>query len=240
MSVGVTLLILVIGVFLIISKLSSTQQPVRPTSTPPKKINLTTGEGFFFIDVETANKNPNSICAIAIATISNGVINSKCWFVKPPTDEFTFSNIHNITYNDVKDSATFDIVWKKYVLPLIGDRPIVAHYAHFDINAIFSTLDYYHVAYDNNHLVTNTCIIARHLLPQLPNHKLPTLANHFHLNLEHHNPLSDVTACSNLLNLFFNFYGPAKVMMYIRPALLFADKKLYNELFFDYDPEEDQ
>jgi len=185
-----------------------------------------------FIDVETANEDPTSICSIAIAHCENGQISAKQWLVKPPSNRFSFTHIHGITYDMVKNSPTFDVIWTTYVLPYISNKVLVAHYAHFDINAIFKTLDFYKITPDPLMSVNDTCILARTILPNLPNHKLPTLANHFNLKLNHHNALSDVMVCANIFNLFVQT-NSQEVIASLMPANLVADKKSYNMFFFD-------
>lgn len=187
---------------------------------------------YCFIDVETANESPTSICSIAVAHCQNGKIAAKQWLVKPPSDHFSFTHIHGITYDMVKTSPTFDIIWRTYVLPYITNKILVAHYAHFDINAIFKTLDLYKVTYDPLLLVNDTCILARTILPNLPNHKLPTVANHFNLKLDHHNALSDVMVCANIFNLFVQT-DSQEVTALLMPANLVVEKKSYNMFFFD-------
>lgn len=187
---------------------------------------------YCFIDIETANEDPTSICAIAVAHCEHGKISAKHWFVKPPLDNFSFTHIHGITYDMVKDSLTFDIIWNTTILPYISKKVIVAHYAHFDINAIFKTLEFYKIDYDPLHLISDTCILGRTILPNLPNHKLPTLANHFKLKLDHHNVLSDVMVCANIFNLFIQTHSQ-EVIASLIPANLVANKNSYDMFFFD-------
>ena len=228
-------LVFFIGILVVI-KIQSGKNITTPAKTSHKNlpVNNKVIERFRFVDVETANKNPNSICAIAVAKMENGHISSKRWLVKPPTKDFIFSDLHGITYDMVKDCPTFDIIWKNYAFPYLqpGKYTLVAHYAHFDINSIFQTLKYYNVQYNDIFTVSDSCIIARRLLPSLPNHKLNTLANHFKIQLKHHDPLSDVMACANIFNLFIQT-NCEKVISWMSTANVYANKSLYNKEFFN-------
>lgn len=232
-------IIIILGVFSFIislcqflSKGNNKPQPAKPQPIKHLPANNLVVDHFLFIDVETANKNPASICAVAIATMHAGQIKAKRWFVRPPSNDFCFSDLHGITWDMVKSAPTFDVIWSTELLPRITGKTVVAHYAHFDISAILSALDYYRVPYKDTFTTSDTCILARHLLPNLPNHKLDTLAAHFGIKLDHHNPLSDVMVCANIFNLLLQIY-PNQVMSYLSVASLYRDKSSYNADFFD-------
>ena len=190
-------------------------------------------EKFVFVDVETANKDKTSICAVAVSTIHAGRISSKRWFVRPPKNDFYFTYLHGITWDMVKDAPTFDEIWTTELLPRFSGKAVVAHYAHFDISAILDTLDYYHIPY-KDFCCSDTCILARCLIPSLSNHKLNTLTDHFGIKLDHHNPLSDVAACANIFNILLQTF-PDQVMTYLSMASLYRNKSTYNADFFGKD-----
>jgi len=51
------------------------------------------------IDFETANHDPGSACAVAIAAIEDGELRTtRHWFIRPPTPEFVFTYIHGIDW----------------------------------------------------------------------------------------------------------------------------------------------
>ncbi|MDT3993595.1 exonuclease domain-containing protein, partial [Mammaliicoccus fleurettii] len=58
-----------------------------------------------------------------------------------PEDYFSSMNIkiHKIKPSDVTNSPTFDIVFP-YMMDFIGDLPVVAHNAKFDMNVLFKSL----------------------------------------------------------------------------------------------------
>lgn len=185
---------------------------------------------FFAIDVETANKNKNSICSIAIAWIENNKVYARQWYVKPPTTYFEFTYLHNITYDMVKDMPTFDIVWTTKIAPLVKSKFLAAHYAHFDMKAIDDTLRFYNLSIrKNNFIIYDSCIASREAFPKLPNHKLNTVCSYLQIPLDHHDALSDVMACANILNII-NTKCPRAISSMLFDQV--TDKQMYNSYFF--------
>ena len=99
-------------------------------------------ERFTAIDFETANPRHYSACQLGIALVEKGeIIEEKSWFIRPPTPTFTFTDIHGITYNQVRDSLTFREIWAE-VVPYIEGQIIAAHNARFDESVLLESLAY--------------------------------------------------------------------------------------------------
>lgn len=71
-------------------------------------------------------------------------------------------------------------------LAFIGDLPLVAHNARFDMHFLQTELGR---RIDND--VIDTLRLSRELIPDLENHKLETLKYYFGMNVESHNALDD-------------------------------------------------
>lgn len=165
---------------------------------------------FIAFDVETANNSSSSVCQIAIACPIGGEIKALSWRVKPPTSNFTNTDIHHITWDDVKDCVGFSELWDKTILPLLNTTVFAAHNANFDMKAIYNsyaaTANGKSLRHLNNITVRDSCILAKQYLPLLENHKLPTVCQSMGIALNHHDALSDALACAQITNTLMQRY----------------------------------
>ena len=95
---------------------------------------------FVAVDVETANAQRGSICSFGLAVVEDGnVVRTENWLTRPPSqlDWFDGVNIslHGITPDMVADAPPFAERLAQ-VLEVVGDRPVIAHNAGFDVGAI--------------------------------------------------------------------------------------------------------
>ena len=90
---------------------------------------------FVAIDFETANYYRDSACEIGLAWVEKGKIirNRSVGFrIRPPTDFFTFTHIHDIDWSMVADEPTFEELWPD-IEPILKNADfLVAHNAPFD------------------------------------------------------------------------------------------------------------
>lgn len=95
---------------------------------------------FTAIDFETANASSASACSVGVVTVEDGrVVDRAGWLIRPPLghDVFTEWNValHGIAPHAVVDAPG----WAEQLqdlLDAVGDRPVVAHNARFDIGVI--------------------------------------------------------------------------------------------------------
>ena len=67
---------------------------------------------FLAIDFETATSRRDSACAIGLAVGCAGrVVLSRTYLIRPPTTRFTFSDLHGLTWKDVRDAPSFAEFW---------------------------------------------------------------------------------------------------------------------------------
>ncbi len=102
---------------------------------------------FAAIDFETANEFRGSPCAIGLALVRNGkIVEEHRLLMRPPQssgpDDFASFNVdlHGISWEMVKDEPEFLDIWNS-LTPIIGDLPLVAHNAAFDIGVLRDALD---------------------------------------------------------------------------------------------------
>ena len=158
-------------------------------------------ENFVAIDVETANYNPSSICAIgAVKVIGGLVVDSRYTLVNPEPNFYAYHcvRVHGITDDDTFDAPTFGSVWARWQ-DWLGDLPLVAHNAAFDSKCIAAACRIYQL--DPPAPFLCTLIAARKQIPRamLPSKSLDSLCDYFGIPLHHHhNALDDALACAKL------------------------------------------
>lgn len=169
-------------------------------------------------DVEIANGARGSICAIGLSVVTDGqVAATYSWLCRPPSglDRFEPGNslIHGLTARDVAGQPTF---WQRLgdMLDVIGDLPLIAHNAAFDIGALreasaAESLSWRPLTYGC------TVIWSRRELPELRNHKLPTVAGALGVPLLHHHDASaDASAAAEIALELMRRRGSATVDAY--------------------------
>jgi DNA polymerase-3 subunit epsilon len=157
--------------------------------------------GVVALDLETTGLSPisDSIIEIAILKINpDGRFETYEELINPghPIPPKTIA-IHKITDDMVSDKpSAFDIIPK--AMEFIGDFPIIAHNAQFDIG--FIVKDMHRIGVDfSESKIFDSCQLARSVFKyqenQPDNFKLSSLAKHFSIPLNHHRALEDTTAC---------------------------------------------
>ena len=153
------------------------------------------------IDFETATYSRASACALGVVIVEDGrELHRQAWLIRPPGNEYQSGNIaiHGIRPADTAESPEFPHVWAE-ALHLIGDRPLVAHNAPFDMGVVRRSCE--HFAIDTPDLpYLCTVQLSRRTWPDLSAHKLPIVSEHVGVELDHHDALSDAVACSRILH----------------------------------------
>ena len=159
-----------------------------------------TGLSFVGLDVETANMDVGSICQIGVVRIVDGVeAAAESWLCTPPPglEEFGPDNIaiHGITAEAVAGQQSF-AERLPGLLDFIGDLPVVAHNAQFDMMALQR-------ACAASDLTVPTLsfgcslILARAAKLGTTSHRLPVVAEALGVPLErHHDAAEDARAAA--------------------------------------------
>lgn len=164
-------------------------------------------------DVETANAQRASICALGIVRVENNeVVFEKEYLVNPET-EFSYYNtrIHGIMPEHVKDALTFPEIWSE-IKRYFTDTVLVAHNAKsMDLCALYRTLKRYDIAMvENQYLCTYE--IAKRYFNDVESFRLDVLSRKIGTpSFDHHNPLDDTRACLALMR-FFEENCPSEVV----------------------------
>ncbi|MEY5152980.1 MAG: exonuclease [Actinobacteria bacterium] len=159
---------------------------------------------FVAIDFETANSFRGSPCSVGLVYVEKGqVVDEQQFLCRPPgvwgPDDFDPFNIsiHGITFDMVKNEVGFSDLWKE-IYRSIGDFPLVAHNAAFDVGVIREAL-----AFDDEPWTpfkyTCSLVLSRRLL-SLPSYGLVYVADELQVPLtDHHDSLADARACAQIV-----------------------------------------
>jgi len=157
---------------------------------------------FTAIDFETANGFRGSPCSVGLTKVRDGVVvNESYWLMRPPEghDHFDSRNItiHGITPDDVLTAPRFKDVFPE-IHAFIGDDPLVAHNAAFDIGVIRSASEVSGMpspAFD----YACTVVLSRKNY-SLPSYSLPFVAEAAGVPLlNHHDATEDARACAGIM-----------------------------------------
>lgn len=154
---------------------------------------------FVAIDFETANRAGTSACSVGLAIVRQGkIVDTYETLIRPEPFYFLpeFIDIHGIRPEQVEHEGDFSVVWPELYKRIAG-QCLVAHNAPFDRGVLNACLAFYGIKF---HAPQFACTVrlARHGLPQLPNHKLDTLCRHLNIELDHHKAGSDSVACAKI------------------------------------------
>ncbi|MCM1520034.1 MAG: 3'-5' exonuclease [Lachnoclostridium sp.] len=160
-------------------------------------------DNFVAIDVETANNEPTSICAIGAVKVRDGVIVDHFYeLVKPEPEYYNryFTHqIHGIGPEDTRNARTFDKVWVD-VDKFIDGLPLVAHNKQFDEGCIRAAHRAYSMDYPDYPFLC-TLTTARRTIPRgmIGSYSLPNLCDFLGIPFyNHHNASADAEACAKI------------------------------------------
>lgn len=153
---------------------------------------------FVAIDFETADYQRDSACAVGLVKVRNGrIVEEQSCLIRPPRQNFHFTHIHGITWQDVAGEPRFRSVWLK-LRPMLEDAEfLAAHNAPFDRGVLYSCCN---AARLRPPIQNFRCTVqlARHKLSIRPA-TLPDVCRELRISLDHHDPLSDARACAEIV-----------------------------------------
>jgi len=149
------------------------------------------------IDFETANPAPGNACQIGLAWIvGNKVVRVEERLIRPRDLNFTFTWVHGITADDVRDVPEFPEVLAEFRDELNGAL-VLAHNAGFDAGVMRGCAKVYGVPLPRMKYLC-TLDIARRVWPELPSKSLKNVARHLAIAFTHHNAAQDARACAEI------------------------------------------
>jgi len=168
---------------------------------------------FVTIDFETAKYSQESACSVGLVKFEDGkAVDTFYSLIRPPALYIRpdFTKIHGLTVDDVKDAPTFADIWDSAVRPFIGDFPLAAHNAPFDMGVLSAVLEWYELEIPKLKFFC-TCSLARRTWPELNSHALTALAKNFGIVYNAHNALDDAMTCGKLALMSAEKHGSADV-----------------------------
>jgi DNA polymerase-3 subunit epsilon len=166
-------------------------------------------QGALFLDVETATTDRNSICQFSYLIVDNenNVIKEYNSLVKPfksyHQNEFEFTYVHNLKWDDVKNERSFDAVWAEVQADFAGQYLVFAHNANFDMGCLKDSLAARQISYQP-FAYACTYFSLRKIRPDLKVYKLDHLAKINGIIFNHHDALEDVKATFKIFTVYFN------------------------------------
>nr|WP_231708789.1 exonuclease domain-containing protein [Arthrobacter sp. zg-Y20] len=177
---------------------------------------------FTAIDVETANNQRASVCAVGIVQVRNGKISETFeWHVTPPTglDSFHPRNIaiHGITPEIVRAA---DNTWADSldaIQTLAEDHPLVAYNAPFDKSVLHASSLFSGLTPPSNDFHCALALAKR--LLTMEKYRLPLVAAELGLDsFTHHDAGSDAAACAQIVLALSERHGLRTVADLWTPA----------------------
>lgn len=155
-------------------------------------------ENFVAIDFETADYGADSACSVGLVKVENGkIVEEMVRLIKPPRQDFKFTYIHGLTWNDVKDAPSFSEQWDEIYSFIAGADYLVAHNAPFDRKVLRTCCEEANIK-DTVPEFKCTVQVARKQLEIRPA-KLSNVCEVLGIELNHHEALSDARACAKIM-----------------------------------------
>ncbi len=160
-----------------------------------------TGEVAVF-DIETTGLNAETdrITEIGAVILKDGVEISRFQtFVDPEMHiPMNITQLTGISDDDVKGAPSQKEAVRAF-LDFVGDRPVAAHNASFDVGFIYEAAVRYGIDYTPSYL--DTLAIARAMLPDLKSHRLNVVADYLGLpEFSHHRASDDAVTAGLILS----------------------------------------
>ncbi|MBP7401501.1 MAG: hypothetical protein KBA30_02685 [Clostridia bacterium] len=157
---------------------------------------------FAALDFETANESPLSACALGVAVYEDGRPAGGLYrLIRPPdgAGEFRAFNtrLHGIAAADVADAPDFAAVWAE-AAALVGDRPLAAHNAAFDMGLMRALSAWYRID-EPPRAYLCSYLLARRIWPGRATYSLGVLAGDLGIAFRHHDALEDARACGEVV-----------------------------------------
>lgn len=157
---------------------------------------------FVALDFETSGYYTASACAIGLVKVENLKITDSYYsLIKPLSSKVKFSEIHGLTWNDLKNQRKFPEVWKDMEKFLAGADFLAAHNAAFDRNVLRNCCNYFNIKTPEQEFLC-TLKGSRRALP-IKHKSLDKVCEHLDIPLQHHQAASDARACAAIaIHLF--------------------------------------
>src|SRR5262245_53687294 len=156
------------------------------------------GPPFVAIDFETADRGPESACAVALVRVENWqIVRREVRLIRPPRRYFQFTYLHGISWLDVQDQPAFGEVWQGLRDVLVGASFFAAHNAGFDRGVLQNCCSRCGLEPPKIRFECSMRL-ARKTWRIFPT-KLPDVCRFLGIPLNHHDPASDAEASARIV-----------------------------------------
>ena len=153
---------------------------------------------FVVIDFETASARRDSACAVGVAAGCAGrVVLSRTYLIRPPSGQFTFTGLHGLGWDDVRDAPTFGELWPILRAWIASAAFVAAHNARFDRSVLHACCARYRLRPPRTRFIC-TVQLARAQWGIRPT-KLPDVCRRLGIPLRHHDAGADAVACARIV-----------------------------------------
>jgi DNA polymerase-3 subunit epsilon len=153
---------------------------------------------FVALDFETADRQPDSACAVGLVRVEAGEIVERAYrLIRPPRSFFEFTYIHHIDWGQVAGEPVFADLWPGLRVMLQGARFIAAHNSRFDEAVLRACCSRAGLPPPGIPFLC-TVALARKAWGIRPT-KLPDVCGRLGIELDHHQALSDAEACARIV-----------------------------------------
>lgn len=182
--------------------------PMQKQNSTYKKITTPTVNSYVVFDFETTGMNfsSNRIIEIgAVKVIDNKITDIFNQLVNPEQHISDYiADIVHITNNMVMDCPTIVSILPEF-LDFIGELPLVAHNARFDMGFLIANAQ--RLGYDVNNCVLDTLSLSRKYNKDCAKHNLNYLTKHFNIQLDNaHRAYYDALATCTLYKIIQERY----------------------------------
>jgi DNA polymerase-3 subunit epsilon len=154
---------------------------------------------FVAIDFETADRTPESACAVALVRVEGlEIVKRDVCLLRPPRNHFVFTYYHGIRWKDVVKAPTFGEAWPELSRVLHGAEFLAAHYAPFDQRVLNACCRAACLKPPDLPFICTVQLARQHL--GIRPAKLPNVCARLGLPLDHHHEaLCDAEACARII-----------------------------------------
>ncbi len=168
-----------------------------PSLRVSSRVRLAPPPCFVAIDFETADRLPDSACAVGLVRVEEGrIVAKEHRLIRPPRHSFAFTWLHGISWADVVDASVFAGVWAELQPIIEGAGAFLAHNASFDRRVLEACCQSAGIAPPSLPFQC-TVRLARSVLGIRPTN-LANVCLHLSIPLKNHDALSDAEACARI------------------------------------------
>ena len=171
-------------------------RPLDPATAPPPATGAPSK--FVALDFETATGRRDSACAVGVVVVEDGrITHSVHRLIRPPKSWFSFTWLHGLDWKKVRNAPAFDAVWRDLAPLFDGADFVAAHNASFDRSVLAACCSRHGLATPPQPFVCSVKV-AREVWDIRPT-KLSDVCARLDIPLNHHEALSDATACARIV-----------------------------------------